>query len=94
VVGRLELAVRGSGAPLPVASAALDPDNPEVVSFDVDLTGAGWSTPGHVLLAVVLYDVDPLDTTQTDVAQLVGGDHHVAARSVRRSNAVKPPAPI
>jgi hypothetical protein len=76
--------------PLP---AALDPDNPQVVSFDVDLSGPGWSTPGHLLLAVVLYDGDPPAAAQTDVAQLVLSDHHVAARSVRRSNAARPPTP-
>ena len=74
--------------------AALDPDNPQVATFDADLGGPSWAIPGYLLLAVVVSDDDPITSTETDVARLVATDRHLAARSVRRSHAAAPPAPV
>ena len=65
--------------------AAVDPANPQVVVFDVDLTGPPWSWPGWLLLAVLVADDDLVVAAETDVAQLVGTSRHVAARSVREA---------
>jgi Domain of unknown function (DUF1906) len=74
--------------------APLDPDNPQVVTFDADLGGPAWAVPGYLLLAVVVSDDDPITSAETDVARLVATDRHVAARSVRRSHAATPPVPV
>jgi hypothetical protein len=61
---------------------AVDPREAQVVQFDV--TAAAWPVGDWLLLAVVHADDDPLDATETNVAALVRGCRHVAARSVRR----------
>jgi len=72
----------------PVPGSA-DPANPQVATFDADLTGGGsstWDWPGWVLLAVVIADDDLVATAETSLARLVRSDRHVAARSIRHAN--------
>ena len=66
--------------------ADLDPTNPQVAVFDLDLRGDAWPWPGWLLLAVVVADDDLVVAAETDVARLVRTDRHVAARSVRRAH--------
>ncbi len=63
----------------------LDLSNPQLATFDVDLSGDFWEKPGWLLMAVVFSADDPLTTAETDVGVLARTDHHVAVRSVRRS---------
>jgi hypothetical protein len=72
--------------PFRTVSTTLDAHNPQIVAFDVDLTGASWNHPGLLLLAVVVTNADLLPAALgTDVAALVRTDHRVAARSVRHA---------
>ncbi len=69
----------------------VDPANPQIALFDVDLRGPAWSWPGWLLLAVVVADDDMVAATETDVGRLVRTSRHVAARSVRRGRLLPRP---
>jgi hypothetical protein len=75
-----------AATPFRAVLAPADPANPQVVTFDADLTGASWDWPGWVLLAVVVADDDPVTATETNLARLVRADRHVAARSIRHAH--------
>src|SRR5262245_41478647 len=69
-------------APCVRPSRPVDPREAQVVEFAVP--AAAWPAGDWLLLAVVLAEDDLLTATETDVAALVRGQRHVAARSVRR----------
>lgn len=73
--------------PMRAVPDVLDADNPQVVSFDADLSGPAWIQRGWLLLAIVVAADDLVVSTETDVARLVATSQHVAARSVRRAHA-------
>jgi hypothetical protein len=82
--------------PFHVVPGVLDAHNPQVVSFDLDLTGDEdkWNKPGWLLLAIVLADDDPLPRDLgTDVAALVRTERHIACRSVRHGLILKDQRP-
>lgn len=82
-----------AATPFRAAPAPADPANPQVVTFDADLTGDSWDWPGWVLLAVVVADDDAVTSTETSLARLVRTDRHVAARSIRHAHLpAEPPA--
>jgi hypothetical protein len=82
-----------AATPFRAVPAPADPANPQVVTFDADLTGGSWDWPGWVLLAVVVADDDPVTAAETGLARLVRTDRHVAARSIRHAHLpAQPPA--
>jgi hypothetical protein len=64
--------------------AAVDPRQPQVVTFEPDLSAPAWPAGGWLLLAVVHAEDDPLSESSGDIRLLVRTSRHMAARSVRR----------